>query len=237
MATIAGSAGRADPFWERMALGLALFILIGFAQFALRGLADPIAAPFWVHFHALAMLGWLALLVVQPRLIARGSLDLHRRVGRIGALLAILVTGLSLFVGVAAIASGRVPPFFAPPYFLALTLVEALAFGAMVGWAVRRRHLTDWHRRLMLGAAIVILEPALGRLLPMPLMVGWWDVPIGLVQLLAVGIIAMHDRRTLGQIHPATLALAMVVIAVRVTIYVLAMTPPFQMAAARLTGG
>jgi hypothetical protein len=89
----------------------------------------------------------------------------------------------------------------------------------------------------MIGATIIILEPALGRVLPLPLMIGWSDIPIGLIQLGVVGLIALHDRRTLGSIHPATKAIALIVIAVRATIYLLAMTPPVIALAARLTGG
>ena len=54
--------------------------------------------------------------------------------------------------------------------------------------------------------------------LPLPLMIGWFDIPIGLIQLAVVGIVAMYDRRTLGRVHPATKAIAAIVIAVRLTI-------------------
>src|SRR3546814_6811155 len=60
MATIAGAAD-AERFWQRMAIGLAVFIVFGFAQFTARGFVDPLRAPFWVHLHGAAMLGWLAL--------------------------------------------------------------------------------------------------------------------------------------------------------------------------------
>jgi hypothetical protein len=129
----------------------------------------------------------------------------------------------------------RFPPFFTPAHFLALTVIESLVFGAMVAWAIRRRRTTDWHRRLMIGATILILEPALGRILPMPLMIGWFDIPICLMQLAVVGIVALYDRRTLGRIHPATKAVAAIVIAVRLTIYILSMTPPVIALAAALT--
>jgi hypothetical protein len=237
MATTAPGAVRAERFWQRMAIGLALFIIIGFLQFALRGFVDPMAAPFWVHLHGVAMLAWLGLLIVQPTLVSRDNLPLHRRLGWIGASLALLIAGLGIFTGLASLVLHRFPPFFAPPYFLVLTTVEALVFGLMVWAAVRRRHTTDWHRRLMIGATIVILEPALGRILPLPLMIGWSDIPIGLIQLAVVGIIALHDRRTLGRVHPATKAIAAIVIAVRITIYLLAMTPPVIALADRLTGG
>jgi hypothetical protein len=236
MATNAGGAARAELFWHRMAIGLAIFIVLGFLQFALRGFVDPMTAPFWVHAHGVAMLAWLGLLIVQPTLLSRDNLALHRRLGWIGAGLATFITGLGIFTGVASLVLHRFPPFFSPPYFLALTTVEALVFGLMVWAAVRRRHTTDWHRRLMIGATIIILEPALGRILPMPLMIGWSDIPVGLIQLAVVGIIALYDRRTLGRVHPATKAIAAIVIAVRITIYLLAMTPPVVVLAERLAG-
>ncbi|HET6524049.1 adenylate cyclase [Sphingopyxis sp.] len=237
MATTAGGAARVELFWHRMAIGLAIFIVVGFLQFALRGFVDPVAAPFWVHVHGVAMLAWLALLIAQPALVSRDNLARHRQLGRVGGLLAIFITCLGIFTGVASLVLNRFPPFFTPPYFLALTVTESLAFGAMVAWALRRRRATDWHRRLMIGATIVILEPALGRLLPMPLMIGWSDIPVGLVQLGVVGIVALYDRRTLGRVHPATKAVAAVVIAVRLTIYLLSMTPPVIALAERLAGG
>lgn len=236
MATVAEGAVRAGRFWQRMAIGLAVFIIFGFAQFALRGFVDPVAAPWWVHLHGVAMLAWLALLVVQPTLEARGNLGLHRRLGWVGAALATLIAVLGVYTGLASLVLNRFPPFFTPPYFLALTFVEAVTFGLVVMAAIRKRADTEWHRRLMIGATIVILEPALGRLLPMPLMVGWSDIPVGLIQLAVVAIIALHDRRTVGRVHPATKAVALLVIAVRVAIYLLSLAPPVAALAAKLTG-
>ena len=89
----------------------------------------------------------------------------------------------------------------------------------------------------MIGATIVVLEPALGRLLPIPLMGVWAEPAVMLCQLAAVAIVAAHDRRTRGAVHPATWAMAAVVIAERVAISLLAMTPPVIALAARLAGG
>lgn len=237
MATTAEGAGRAGRFWQRMAIGLAAFIIFGFLQFALRGFVDPVAAPWWVHLHGVAMLAWLGLLVTQPTLEARGNLDLHRRLGWVGAALATSITILGVYTGLASLVLHRFPPFFTPPYFLALTVVEAITFGLVVMAAIRKRGDSEWHRRLMIGATIVILEPALGRLLPMPLMIGWSDIPVGLIQLTVVGVIAAHDRRTFGKVHPATKAVALLVIAVRVAIYLLSLAPPVAALARTLTGG
>lgn len=237
MATVAGGAVRAERFWQRMAIGLALFIILGFLQFALRGFVDPAKAPWWVHLHGVAMLAWLGLLIAQPTLEARGDMALHRRLGWAGAALATLITVLGVFTGLASLVLHRFPPFFTPAHFLALTTVEAIVFGLMVMTAIRRRADTQWHRRLMIGATIIILEPALGRLLPMPLMIGWSDIPVALIQLGAVGIIALHDRRVLGGVHRATKAVAAIVVAVRLSIYLLSLAPPVAGLAAKLTGG
>lgn len=236
MASTAGSAARAELFWHRMAIGLAVFIVLGFLQFALRGFVDPAAAPFWVHMHAIAMLAWLALLIAQPRFVSRDNMVRHRQLGRIGGLLAIFITLLGIFTGVSSLILNRFPPFFTPPYFLALTVTESLVFGAMVVWAIRRRRATDWHRRLMIGATIVILEPALGRLLPIPLMGPWAEPAVALCQLVAVAIVAAYDRRSRGAVHPATWAITAVVIATRVAISLLSMTPPVVALATRLAG-
>jgi hypothetical protein len=235
MATARGAAS-AEQFWQRMAIGLAVFIVFGFLQFAARGFADPLRAPVWVHLHGFAMLGWLALLIVQPMLVSRRNLALHRRLGWIGAGLALVITGLGVFTGIMALVLHRQPPFFTPPFFLTLTTIESLTFGAMAAWAIRRRRATDWHRRLMIGATIVVLEPALGRLLPIPLMGAWAEPAVALCQLAAVAIVAGYDWRTRGTVHPATWAMAAVVIAMRVAISLLAMTPPVIALAARLSG-
>lgn len=217
-----------------MAIGLALFIVFGFAQFALRGMVDVPKVPWWVHAHGVAMLAWLGLLIVQPRLIARGDHAKHRLLGWAGAGLAATIVVLACFVGAASVAMGRQPPFFSPPYFLALVWIEAIVFGTLVALAIQRRRATDWHRRLMIGATIIILEPALGRLLPMPLMVGWSDLPIAALQLGVVGLIAMHDRKTIGSIHPATKWVAVAIVATRVAVPLIAMAPPLIAAAAQL---
>ena len=151
--------------------------------------------------------------------------------------LAVLIATLAIYTGLASLVLHRFPPFFTPPYFLMLTTIEALTFGALVTIAIRRRRQTEWHRRLMIGATIVILEPALGRTLPIPLMGPWAEPAVALCQLFVVALIAAHDRRTRGAVHPATWVLAAIVIAVRVTISLLAMTPPVIALATRLAGG
>jgi hypothetical protein len=225
-----GSKGRfvADQdYFTRFTAVLALFIVFAFAQFSLRGLVDVRSAPFLTHLHGAFMLGWLGLTVTQNVLAGRQQLHIHRKLGWGAAALVAGIAVLGVNVGFSAVAAERVPPFFSISYFLALTTVESLAFAAVVAWGVTLRRKTEWHRRILLGATVIILEPALGRLLPMPLMGGWGEWAILAVQLLVLALPARHDRKILGKVHPATLSLMATVAAVHLTISALARLPTF----------
>lgn len=236
MATVAGAVD-AERFWQRMATGLGIFILFGFLQFSARGFVDFARIPIWVHFHALAMVGWLGLLIVQPTLVGRGNLALHRRLGWLAAGLAAIIVVLGVFTSVEAVALHRQPPFLTPPFFLSLSTFTALSFGAMVIAAIRNRRRTDWHRRMMIGATILIMEPALGRLLPMPLLGPWGQWLAMSCQIGAVAIVARYDMRSRGRVHPATMWVAGAVVATHLLIHLFAVTPPVMALAAKLTGG
>ncbi len=236
MATIAPRAPIETPrsthfrtdqiFFTRLAIGLSALVVFGFAQFALRGMVDYRNVPVRVHFHGAVMLSWLALFVVQNLLAGRGAIATHRRVGRLGAVLALVVAATASYVGYAGVAAGTHPPFFPPAYFLALTQVTAVFFVLLVGWALLRKRETQWHRRLMFASLILILEPAFGRLLPMPLIMPWGEWLVLLLQLGFFALIARHDGKTLGGIHPATLAGALMVTLQHVAVEGLARVGP-----------
>ena len=204
MATVAPQGWQQNQaFYTRMAAGLTLFTFVAFAQFTLRGFVNVAAVPWWVHLHAIVFGGWMLLFAVQNALAGSGSLALHRQLGWIGCALAAVMVPLGMVTGAQAIALGRMPPFFTPPYFLALTNIGMVLFGALFAWAVALRRDTEWHRRLMLAVAILLTEPALGRVLPMPLLQPYAQVAEFAVQLGLFAIAFAHDRRTRGAVHPA----------------------------------
>jgi len=225
VATLAQTQTREDAFWPRMTIGLSIFILFGFAQFAARGMVNYAAVPAYVHVHAVVMVGWLGFMVVQPMLIQRGNVALHRKLGWIGAAWAAAVVAVCSFVSVKIVQLGMQPFFFTPPYFLALTQVGAITFGALVAAAIVRRRETEWHRRLLVGALVLLMEPALGRTLPMPLIMPWGEWAALAVQLGVLAVVIRHDRRTLGAIHPATTSVVLVIALSHVVVEILAVSP------------
>lgn len=236
MATLAQAHVRDQAFWQRMMAGISLFIVFGFAQFAARGFVDPAAAPIHVHIHGLVMLSWLTVAVTQATLVQRDNLTVHRKLGWAGVALAALVVILGSYTGIRGVELQRQPPFFTPAYFLALTQVGAVAFGGLVAFAVVRRKQTEWHRRLMVAAMIAILEPPLGRTLPMPLIMPWGEWVALLVQLGVFLLLVRHDQRVLGRVHPATLTGIAVVTITHVVVETLAVTPAVIALAARMSG-
>jgi hypothetical protein len=225
-------------FFTAFAAGLAAFIVLGFVQFQLRGHANFRTAPAFLHLHGGLMVSWLMLFVAQNVLVSRGQIVVHRKTGWLSLAVAAAVVVVGSYTGIHAIATGRVPPFFTPAFFLALSQVGIAAFALVVILAVVLRRQVQWHRRLMVGSGILLTEPALGRMLPMPLLgQSWGELVILAVQLGLVAIIARHDRKVLNQVHPATLVLVVAVVVSHLAIEVASRTPAVAAFAQSIAAG
>lgn len=201
-----------QPFFVRLAQAITLFTLVSFAQIAARGLTDPLTAPIWVHIHALLMVGWLGLFVAQNQL-AVSNLQLHKRLGIAGAILAVAIVAMAGFLAVKTIEVHRLGPSFSGSYFLASIAGQAALFAALIAAALLLRRRPEYHRRLMFGATIAVCGgPALGRWVPDSIggdpRSAWIYLAFDLGVLF---LIARHDRATRGSIHSATLGAAAVI--------------------------
>jgi hypothetical protein len=70
----------------------------------------------------------------------------------------------------------------------------------------------------------------------MPLMIGWGEWVVLAIQLGVLALVARHDRRTLGAIHPATTAAVLVVAILHCGVELLALAPFWQGFTAQLVG-
>ena len=110
---------------------------------------------------------------------------------------------LGCAVTLVMVRAGRVPFFFTPLQFIALDIFSLFAFiGLMIAGIVNRRR-TDWHRRLNFCAMTLLLGPAVGRLLPMPLLIpyAFEATVVAVILFPIVGMIV--DVRRSDKIHPA----------------------------------
>jgi hypothetical protein len=119
-------------------------------------------------------------------------------------LLAIALLPTMYLVAVWQVARANSPPFTTPLDWTILPLAVIPAFGFLVWEAWRRRREAQWHKRLMLGAAIVVVfGPAISRLpLAPPVFAGFaGQLLLGLVLYAPMFV---WDRRSIGHTHPAT---------------------------------
>jgi len=166
------------------------------------------------HLHGLAFFSWIALYVLQTRLVSKGRLRLHRELGIAGVAITGAMLPLGIWMAQAAgmerMARGAAHPFENAFYNLADIMLFSLSFGAAIYAASRQ---IEWHRRLMFIAALNLLGPAISRLTPLlSLTFPWADMA---PSVLADGLLlalAFHDRQSLGKIHPVTALAAVTLI-------------------------
>ena len=159
------------------------------------------------HLHGLVFFSWTALFVWQTWLVRHGRMRLHRELGLAGAALAGAMVPLGLWLAVVAIGDRKTSGNQLPFEFSIYNLVDITAFALLIGCAIHQAtRRIEWHRRLVYVAMLSLLGPASSRwflLIPLP-----WPFPDMAPNLFAdlfLIPLALHDRKVLGRIHPATL--------------------------------
>jgi hypothetical protein len=202
--------GTDRRFFTGLAVAVALSVFAGFAPtYYLKGLYGTRALSPFLHFHGMLFTSWILLFVTQTTLVAAKRTDLHRRLGIVGALLAVamLVVGTAVAVAVAAAKRG---PFPASLEELATPLGGLAIFAVLVAGGFYYRRNRDSHKRLMMLATIVTAGAALDRLLFPTGVLAFSGLPLNTftsMGLTAVFLLAcfLYDLRTRGHVHPAFL--------------------------------
>jgi hypothetical protein len=193
-----------ERFFLRGAIVMTLVIVSAFALQYLMG-RSTFAAPLRVHLHAWLFMGWVGIYLLQNIFVATGRMDLHRRLGWIGAFWIIPMVIMGFVVTVTMVRLGHVPFFFRPLQFLIFDPVAVLTFAGLTTAAVLMRRRTEWHRRLHFCAMTMLLTPAFGRLLPLPLLQPWaWEAAFA-VALIFPLVGAWSDVRRSARVHQAWL--------------------------------
>jgi hypothetical protein len=230
-------------FYARMALFLVFLVLLGFGpSFYLRGIVPSYprpnpSLPAAVILHGTVFTLWMALIIAQTQLISARKHAVHMTLGKLGMVFAILMVPVMYLTAVWQVARANQPPFTDPLTWTIVPLSVIIPFAILVwnGWAHRRD--VQFHKRMMLSAAIiVVMGPSIGRL---PL--GPPILPVFTLQLL-LGLalfipMFVHDRRRSGDVHPATkLGFAMGAVTVAIPLVVIWFGLPWAKVAAHLPG-
>ncbi len=210
MATITQSQSPVAPsvgderFFLGAAILMAIVIVAGFS-FQLAMGRSTFASPVRVHAHAILFMGWVVIYLTQNIFVSAGRIDLHRRLGWLAAcwMVAMVVSGF--VVTVAMVRNGTVPFFFQPLHFLIFDPVAVSTFGGLTAAAILLRRRTEWHRRLHFSGMTILVAPAFGRLLPMPLLQPWaWEAAFAVALLFPIAGVWTDARRNGRPILPGS---------------------------------
>jgi hypothetical protein len=197
-----------DRFYVGMALAMFAAVYLGFARtFFLRpwfpGVPAPTEPIFYVHGGFFT--AWCVLLVLQPALVAIGRVDVHRSLGRLGAVIAVVMVGLGTFGALTA--AHRATGFIGVPIprlqFLVIPLSDVLLFATFVTLAIARRRDPQAHKRLMVLAGVNLLGAGIAR---WPFSFMSLGPPMFFaIQDLFILALAIWDFRSRGRLHPVTI--------------------------------
>ncbi len=202
-----GNPSAERRFFTGMALVLLASVLVGFSRsFFLRPLfpAWPSPSETIFYVHGTAFSAWIVLLVVQASLIAGRRTDLHRKLGTVGAVLAVAMVILGTL---GALIAARRPAGFVgvpipPLQFLAIPIFDMVLFGTFAYLGIANRRNAQTHKRWMLLATVNLVTAAIAR------WPGVFDYGppafFGLTDLFIVAL-GIWDFRTRGRLHPVTL--------------------------------
>ncbi|HEY4211352.1 MAG TPA: hypothetical protein VGM84_07710 [Steroidobacteraceae bacterium] len=208
---------RKRVFYPTMAIAMAVIVLIGFGpSFYFRALtARAVHLPsaiVWIH--GLVFTSWVLVLLLQTTLVWIGKIQWHRRVGIAGVALAALMVVLGATVQILQarrdVAAGFMPIEDVDENLLLIGALFMMAiYGGLIGAAVGFRSRPEFHKRFILLGTVVLLGAATSRIAAMcvraiPSL--WSRAPLIDTALndVFILVLAIHDLRTRGRLHPAT---------------------------------
>lgn len=195
-------------FFSGMAVAIIFIALAGFARtYFLRPVLPPLTPALreltpLIHLHGLLFTSWVMLLLVQVRLVAKGRIDLHRRLGMAGVVMAALLVLVGIFTALQAVVRGVAPDGMDPGRFLIVPLVAIGLFAIFIVAAIRARRDAQSHKRLMLLATIALLPPAIARWV---LLLGLGPQVVFAVATLLLLPLIIWDVKSRRRLHPVTL--------------------------------
>jgi len=191
-------------FFPAMALLILATVFAGFARtYYLAGVFHAPLPSLTIHLHGAAFSCWILLLVTQASLVSAGRVDIHRRLGIAGFLLASLMVVLGVLAATDSLVRQAGPPGRDPKFFYIIPLTDMLIFAVLVFFAFRARSNPPAHKRLILVATVALMIAAIARW-PFAL-VHRNAIRAALLSYLFLLILAAYDFWCTRKVHRTTL--------------------------------
>ena len=201
-------------FFLVMSVVMLGIVFLGFAPtLFLRGFFDRPEIPPYLYLHGGIVTAWYAWFVVQTACVAVKRVDLHRRLGLVGAALgatAVVVSAMTALRFGPRLAGNGVD-VEARLHFLSeivwSNICFLICFSVFISTAIVQRYRPQAHKRLMLLASISFLPPAVGRIIDWPIW-GFGNnalVPLYVCLVAFLVALGVNDIVSRKSVHPVTL--------------------------------
>ena len=193
------------------AIGLVVLTGLGFWQSFFSKYVDG-TADFnaYFHFHGAMATIWILMLIIQPILIRKKKLELHKAIGKLSYLFLPL-----FFISVLLLKHHRLggKVYEGLGADLWLQTKDIVIIGIMYFIAIKYKRNMQIHARAMIATGIVFIEPTLGRFLIGVVfpdsMIGFFAT-IGLMYLFLISLMVLERKQTSGRwIFPLEMGLYM----------------------------
>lgn len=183
-------------------IGLFVLVILGFWPSYFSKFFDGTADfNFYFHFHVVIATLWLILLIVQPILIRKKKIRLHRTLGKFSYVLVPLI-----FISVMLLAHHRITGNEEDlGLILWIPFKDLLILGVAYFIAIRYRKSLQIHARGMIAAGVVLIEPALVRFILYTFFPESGFAPEGylatiiIIYLLFIGLIIAESKQKSGR--------------------------------------
>jgi FtsH-binding integral membrane protein len=191
-------------FFSLMALLILATVFVGFAPtYYLAGIFRAQLPSRIIHVHGAAFSCWVLLLVAQTSLVSAGRVDLHRRLGIVGFLLAGLMVTLGVLAATDSLVRQAGPAGRDPKFFYIIPLTDMSIFATLIIFAFRARSDPAMHKRLIFVATVALMIAAIAR---WPVAVVHRNAPIAaLASYIFLFVLAGYDFWSTRKVHRATL--------------------------------
>jgi hypothetical protein len=191
-------------FFSGMAVSLFFTVLVGFARtYFLAGVFRAPLPNLLIHIHGAVFTCWILLLVTQTSLVAAGRVDIHRRLGMAGFLLACVMVVLGVLAATDSLARNAGPPGRDNMFFYIIPLTDMSIFATLIVFAYRARSNPPAHKRLVMIATIALSIAAIAR---WPLAFIGRNAPVAaLVSYIFLAMLVAYDLWSSHKVHRATI--------------------------------
>jgi hypothetical protein len=148
-------------FFPAIAWLMLVTVFVGFAPSYYLAGTSRAQLPLAVHVHAVVFSCWILLLITQTSLTASGRINVHRRLGVAGFILACLMLIVGVWVATELLASGY--PKHDPTGFYIIPITNIVAFAVLIVFAYRARFDSAAHKRLIILASTALMTAPIAR--------------------------------------------------------------------------